>query len=318
MARYRYEALTPTEFEGLVLEICQALLGEGTRGFSEGPDGGRDARFDGVANGYPSRFAPWKGTTIIQAKHTNRTDASFSDADFSGSSGTLSKEIPSIKKLVEQHKLDHYMLFANRRLSGRTDDEIISRISKECGIDVSDIHVCGVEELDQFLAKHKEIAERRSLGMLTIPLPLTRDNLVEVIEGVNKALILPNKPGKDEPVSRTSLERKNVLNGVSEEDIKPLRKLYLKDSAEIDRFLASPINQDLLEKYVEATSELNERLPHLKKLHGDFMGAYYAVNDILLGDASLAKHRRLVKSVLFYMYWHCDFGRSEADDDDTA
>lgn len=47
-------------------------------------------------------------------------------------------------------------------------------------------------------------------------------------------------------------------------------------------------------------------------------GAYYAVNDILLGDASLAKHKRLVKSVLFYMYWHCDFGRSETDDDTAA
>ena len=318
MARYRYEALSPTEFEELVLEICQALLGEGTRGFSEGPDGGRDARFDGTTNGFPSLAAPWKGTTIIQSKHTNKTDASFSDSDFSGSNGTLEKEIPSIKKLVSQRKLDHYILFSNRRLGGRTDDEIVERISQECGVDASDIHVCGVEELDQRLAKHKDIAERLNLDMLTIPLPLTRDNLAEVIEGINKALTLPKKSGKDEPVNLTSLERKNALNGVLEEEIKPLRKLFLKDTAEIDRFLASPINQDLLEKYVEATNELNERLPHLERRYGDFMGAYYAVNDILLGDASLAKHKRLVKSVLFYMYWHCDFGRSETDDDAAA
>lgn len=317
MARYRYEALSPAEFEKLVLEICQELLGEGTRGFAEGPDGGRDARFDGIANGYPSFTAPWEGTTIIQAKHTTKVDASFSDTDFSGKSGILAKEIPSIRKLVGDHKLDHYMLFANRRLGSITDDSIIERISQESGLSVSDIHICGIEELDQRLAKYREIAERFCLSMLAAPLPLTRDNLAEVIEGINKAL--PSSSAlEDDPVKRTSLKCKNILNGVPEEEIRPLRKLYLKDTTEIDRFLASPLNKDLLDKYIEATAELNERLPYLKNLHGSFMGAYYSINDILLGDSSLRKNRRLTKSVLFYMYWHCDFGRSEADDDVTT
>ena len=318
MTRYRYETLSPTEFERLVLEICQKLLGEGARGFAEGPDGGRDARFDGVANEYPSVNAPWDGTTIIQSKHTNKTDASFSDSDFLGPSGTLAKEIPRIKNLVNQRKLDHYMLFSNRRLTGRTDDKIIERISQECGLAASDIQICGVEELDQRLARHKDIVERLGLDMLTIPLPLTRDSLAEVIEGIAGVLVSSAKAGKDDPVNRTSLKHKNTLNEVSEEEMEPLRRLYLKDTVTIDRFLANPMNQDLLEKYVEASDELNERLPYLKKCHGSFMGAYHAVNDILLGDTSLRKYKRLVKSVLFYMYWHCDFGRSGTDDDATA
>ena len=54
LARYRYEELSPVQFESLVTDICRHVLGKATRGFAEGPDGGRDARFDGTANDFPS------------------------------------------------------------------------------------------------------------------------------------------------------------------------------------------------------------------------------------------------------------------------
>ena len=57
---------------------------------------------------------------------------------------------------------------------------------------VSDIHIRGAKELEQYLTKHKEIAERLNLDMLTTPLPLIRDNLTKEIEGANKVLTLPN------------------------------------------------------------------------------------------------------------------------------
>ena len=102
---------------------------------------------------------------------------------------------------------------------------------------------------------------------------------------------------------------------MGEEEIAPLRKQYLKDTRTIQEFLSSPMNQGLLNKYNEALDEMNARLPHLISLHGGFMGAWHAVYDIMVNhDETLRRNARLVRAVQFYMYWNCDFGRSEDDD----
>ena len=317
MSRYRYEELSPSQFENLVVDICRCLIGKGVRGFSEGPDGGRDARFDGVADDYPSKRGPWAGITIIQAKHTSRTDAAYSDNDFKGSGAMLDKEIPRIQKLVKAKKLDHYFLFANRKLGANTDDEIVSRIASECGLALSDVHIAGVEEIDDLLVRYSEIPQRHHLDLLSAPLRITRDNLAEVIESMHKAIDTTGVDSADDPVKRTSLKRKNELNGVSEDEIAPIRKLYLKDTRIIEEFLSNPMNRELLSKYNEAIEELNVRLPNLIALHNGFMGAWHAIYDIMVNhDEALRRNSRLVRAVQFYMYWNCDFGRS--DDGDKA
>ena len=63
--KYRYEDLSPEQFEGLVIFLCQELLGISVQGFSKGRDGGRDAKFVGTAQLYPSKAAPWDGTVIM-------------------------------------------------------------------------------------------------------------------------------------------------------------------------------------------------------------------------------------------------------------
>lgn len=151
--------------------------------------------------------------------------------------------------------------------------------------------------------------------MLSAPLRITRDNLAEVIEAMRKAIGTTGADAIDEPVKRTSLKRKNELNGISEDDIAPIRKLYLKDTRTIAKFLSSPMNQELLDKYNEAIEELNVRLPNLIKLYGGFMGAWHAVYDIMVNhEEALRRNHRLVRSVQFYMYWNCDFGRRDDDD----
>lgn len=315
MARYRYEELSPSQFENLVVDICRSLIGVGVRGFAEGPDGGRDARFDGTAGNFPSCRDPWSGITIIQAKHTARTDASYSDRDFCGANKVLDLELRRIKTLVDVGKLDHYLLFANRRLGANTDDEIISRISSFSGLAFADVHVAGVEEIDALLRRYPDIPQRHYLDLLEAPLRITRDSMAEVIAAMRKAIGTTGNQPVDDPVKRTSLERKNVLNGVSDEEVLPLRKRYLKDTDTITRFLSNPMNQQLLDKYNEAVEELNTRLPHLVQLHGGFMGAWFAIYDNMVNhDEALRRNGRLVQSVLFYMYWNCDIGRSEDDD----
>ena len=113
---YPLENLTYTEFENLVALICSEILGTGTVVFTDGKDGGRDAEFNGIANKFPSKSKPWSGKVIIQAKHTQRNNASCSESDFQ----TILKTsvIPAIQKLKERNKIDFYLLFTNRKLSG--------------------------------------------------------------------------------------------------------------------------------------------------------------------------------------------------------
>ena len=71
--KFAYEDLSDGQFETLIVLLCQRLLGAAVQGFAKGPDGGRDAKFMGTAELHPSKNAPWVGTTIVQAKHTNGT-----------------------------------------------------------------------------------------------------------------------------------------------------------------------------------------------------------------------------------------------------
>lgn len=315
LTMYKYEELSPSQFENLVVDLCRAILGKATRGFAEGPDGGIDAIFVGMANDYPSAKSPWKGTTVIQAKHVLRAGASFSDTDFSGKSGTLSHELPRIRKLAASNKIDHYMLFANRRLGAKANEKIIGRITEATGLSSADIQIIGVETIDNWLKELPVVAEKNHLDLLSAPLPITRENLAEVIEAMRETLGEPSSPNEDNVKTRTKLERKNEINGVKKEELEPLRKNYLRETREIDDFLSSPINQEPFSMYIEAVEELNERLPHLIELTGSFIGAWFYLCDLLIShDETLRRNIKLTKSLLFYMYWHCDLGKDENDD----
>ncbi|MBL8152121.1 MAG: hypothetical protein JNN15_19540, partial [Blastocatellia bacterium] len=52
--QYPLHELYDNEFEDMVWDICQDLLGAGTLKFAKGNDGGRDSRFNGTANRFPS------------------------------------------------------------------------------------------------------------------------------------------------------------------------------------------------------------------------------------------------------------------------
>ena len=143
--KFAYEDLNDGQFETLIVLLCQRLLGVSVQGFAKGPDGGRDAKFMGTAELHPSKTAPWVGITIVQAKHTNGYNRNFSESDFfstTTANTVLGKEIPRIKKLREAKQLDHYMLFANRRLAGNAETEIRNYIASQCGIPASSEVYC--------------------------------------------------------------------------------------------------------------------------------------------------------------------------------
>ena len=102
MRTYPLHYLNAEDFENLANVICNKILGEATIPFAKGTDGGRDGRFHGKANCFPSETAPWEGQTVIQAKHTNKENASCSDSDFN----TILKNdvLPAINRLIQEKK----------------------------------------------------------------------------------------------------------------------------------------------------------------------------------------------------------------------
>jgi hypothetical protein len=51
---------------------------------------------------------------------------------------------PEEPKLREAKQFDHYMLFANRRLTSNAEAEIRDLIATQCGIHQSSIYLCGL------------------------------------------------------------------------------------------------------------------------------------------------------------------------------
>lgn len=320
--KFAYEDLSEDQFERLIVFLCQRVLGIGVQGFAKGPDGGRDARFVGTAELYPSTARPWQGTVIVQAKHTIGYNRTFSESDFfspASKSCVVAKELVRLKQLRDAGEVDHYMLFANRRLAANADSEIRSFLSRHSGIPDGSIYLGGVEQLEAWLKRFPEVARNADFDPIESPLLVSPDELAEVILAFGRQQEAFANALASTPRSRVSYEKKNTLNNTSDRYADALRKRYLKETAEIHAFLASPINHALVNTYESAVAEFQLKIIAKRTDSQTFDNVMEHLFDTLVGrDPDLAKHRRLVRLMLFYMYWNCDIGENgDAETDET-
>jgi len=319
--KYAYENLSDDQFEHLIVFLCQRLLGISVQGFAKGPDGGRDAKFVGTAELHPSKAAPWVGTTIIQAKHTNGYNRHFSESDFfstTAANTVLGKEIPRIKKLREGKQLDHYMLFANRRLAGNAESEIREYIAAQCAIPAPSIYLCGLEQLDVWLKTFPDVAGKADLDPVDSPLIVSPDDLAEVVQALARNMAVASTSFDDPPTTRVTYERKNAVNNMSVDYARAQRKKYLKETTQIHAFLAAPENLELLRMYESVVDEFQLKIIAKRKDYQTFDNVMEYLVDMLFNrDPVLRQHanKRLTRAVLFYMYWNCDIG--EVDNAET-
>lgn len=312
--KFAYEDLSDGQFENLIVFLCQRLLGISVQGFAKGPDGGRDAKFVGTAELHPSKAAPWVGTTIIQAKHTNGYNRGFSESDFFNAASVntvLGKEIPRIRKLRAAKQLDHYMLFANRRLAGNAESEIREHIASRCGIPASSIYLCGLEQLEAWLKRFPGAATEADLNPVDSPLIVSPDDLAEVVQALARQQAGVAALLDDPPTGRVNYEQKNLLNSMSAEYAKAQRRKYLKETAQIWAFLAAPENLELLHMYESVVDEFQLKIIAKRKDYQSFDEVMEYLVDLLFNrDPVLRQHanKRLTRAVLFYMYWNCDIG----------
>ncbi len=304
--RYPLENLaSDKEFEDLVALICERTLGMGTIVFSVGKDGGKDAKFIGTANDFPSKTAPWKGKIIIQAKHTNRPNASCSDSDFQR---ILKNEvIPAIIKLKENKEIDYYLLFTNRKLSGIRDKKIEDLFDENINIEN---RVIGTERIDLWLNEYPEIAKILNLNRLLLPLDFNENDLKDIVIAFSQLDIrkgdLPEIP-KDR-----NIEKKNEINKLSEEYFNDVIKRNLTYFEQINEFLQNPDNKKLLDKYNNTIDDLNEEITIHRDEYEKFEMILNHLYKIVLNKfPELNSKRALIRVFLHYMYYNCDIGKNK-------
>ena len=308
---YDYEDLDDAQFERVVVQCAIKLFGKGVQSFAAGVDGGRDARFEGTAEQFPSSTGPWKGLTIIQAKHTNATNTHWSDASFSGAAKTsvLSEEFNRVKKLMAAGGLNNYILFANRRLGAVSHEVIKNRIIKDTGLSSGSLFLAGTEYLDVLVEHYPEILLLAKLDPFEGPLLVSSHDLAEVILAISLQISSPLVSTNAPVVDRVSLADKNVLNNMSPAFSQSLSRKYMQYTAQIDDFLASPANADHLDRYDGAVDEFQLKIIAKRAEYNSFDDVYNYLCDLLIKrDSVLAARPKLTRAMLFYMYWHCDIG----------
>lgn len=251
---------------------------------------------------------------MIQAKHTSGLNKSFSESEFysaTSNSSVIAKEIPRIKALKESSELDHYMLFANRRLTANSDFEIRRAISSACGIKDDSILLCGIELLESWLKRFKHIPEMADIDPIDSPLIVSPDEIAEIVgafaqyRGEMTAIL--DAP----PTQRVDMATKDRINGMSDEYSTALKRKYLKDTEQIRQFLAAPENYELLSAYESAVDEFEFRIiAHRKDYQSFDQVMNYLVALLIDRDPVLRQknHKRITRALLFYMYWNCDIG----------
>lgn len=324
---YQYYDLDDSRFENLVLAICEELLGLGVQGFTKGADGGKDGKFVGTAKQYPSENNAWSGTIIIQAKHTTGVNKHFKDTDFyseKSKTNILAKEVAKIKEMVEQGTLKYYMLFANRSLAGGAEEEIKAYIAKNTGLDIQNIALFGNDDLDRFLRRYKNIPDMPGINLAPLnnfPI-LNYNSLAEIIGYFANAFNADNVYEHKE-IIRIRFHEKNQLNNFREDTANYLEKQYMKHMNQIQQFLNDPQNRHLQEHYKNTVEEFQIKyiIPKQRKLN------YF--DDIFNGLVDYLVHRglnlsvqvervKLVRLMVFYMYWNCDIGKSNDDSSKQA
>ena len=316
MIRYDFDQLSEDEFEALVIDLCNDLLGIGVQSFTKGPDGGKDGFFIGTAQSYPSLADPWKGIFIIQAKHTTNLGASCADNDFFSNKKSILNE--EIKRLIERRdnngqSFDCYLVFTNRKLPGAAHTEIKNYLQTKLEIQNADIH--GTDYLTRMVGAKPELVKKYGLLKSLLPDQFYENDIRDVIILFSQNTDwMKASPIKDEnPMDFTDKERKNALNQVSDYYFSEIKSHSLKYFKLIDSFLKDPRNNIYLLKYENTTSDIRG---YIQKniANQSFMDLLEAIAENIAGvdpSADIHRVRKLCRVFVHYMYCNCDIGQKE-------
>lgn len=313
---YNYSELSPIQFENFVITLCHELFGIGAQSFSPGPDGGRDSRFHGIANRFPSIASPWKGLTIIQAKHTIQCRAKFSDTDFFSENSScceIATETDKIVKLKNNNEIDNYIIFSNRKLASMVNEKIINYISKKTGLDREKIYLVGIEKLEGWTKEFNQAIKNFQLNPFELPIFIDPNELSQVILGIKGNLQKTKKEDMENAIKRTNLKTKNKINNLTENYSKSIES-KIADFVAIQDFLSRPENSYVQDLYIESADEINAKIRAYKPKDESFDKTIETIIDLVIAkDNDCNSNKRLTRIVIFYMYYKCDIGENKID-----
>ena len=279
----------------------------GTLNFSEGKDRGRDGKFVGTAQKYPSEKSPWAGTFIIQSKRAADPTKSCSDSDFK--TQVLDKEIPKIKVLRDGGECDVYMIFTNRKLSAGAEAELVPYI--KVGTGVPNAAILGVEIIASWLNEHPAVVTACGLNIFRGPLRIHPAELRELISGFHThwhALVQDTEAKYS--FEYIEMQKKNEINKLSQQYFDYMEENSSSYFHIIDDFLTNPINKDLLDFYYTIVDELKGKIITKRDSFNKFDDIFtYLYDHVLEVMPELKPKRRLVNVFMHYMYCKCDIGR---------
>lgn len=309
---YRLENLSEDDFESLINMLCQKVLGIGTVSFSKGKHGGRDGRFIGTANKYPSESSKWSGKFIIQAKHTTDYNGSCADNSFFGNpSSLINKEIKKIKVLKANNEIDNYLLFTNRKGAAESQEKAVIYIKKET--DLSCVDIIGKETIHSWLSQHKDIVKQFGLDKFTMPFEFYDRDIRDLILIFHDTL--PDvKSDTILVLDRPNIENKNQINNL---DKSYYENVILNDlnryHKQILDFLESPINQEFAQYYEETTVELKRVIETNREKFDGFNKVFDFLTKYLMEKEpeKLKKYRNTIPAFFHFMYYQCDIGKEK-------
>lgn len=307
---YRLENLSDDDFEKLVNILCQDILGMGTVSFTKGRDGGRDGRFNGTANSYPSKTSPWSGKFIIQAKHTEDYKASCSDNTFfENQTSIINKEIDKIKDLKTKNEIDNYLLFTNRKET-EAREKAVEYIKSKTGL--KNVDIKGKDTIESWLSQNIKIVKQFGLDKFTLPFEFYEKDIKEVIQ-----IFHDNTPKLkiiESVINRPGIEEKNKINNLDEAYfqnivIEDLDRYY----NQILDFLNDPKNELYAQYYQETSTELKRVIQiNIKKFDSFEIVFEYLKQYILDKEPErLMKYRNVIPAFFHFMYYRCEIGREK-------
>ncbi len=317
---YRLENINDADFERLVNTICQKILGTGVVEFSTGKDGGRDGKFTGTAQNYPSTKGSWTGKFIIQAKHTENYLASCSDSEFEK---IIDDEIVKIKNLKINGEVDNYLLFTNRKYSAIKGERLVKRIIGETGVE--NCSIIGKETINnQYLNSNKDIVKQFKLDINHIQFDFSDEEIKDIILTFKRQLPDIKTEIKEEvdklkqDFTIIDKQEKNKKNRLSEEYFNEfIVGESLMDFDKIEKFLYNPLNENLKEYYFDTAYELNQLIFLKRDNFGLFEEIFVFIYKLICdGSESLKNSKRHVMTFLHYMYYECLIGK-RVDNDKT-
>ncbi len=173
--------LNPEAFEHLANALALRVLGPGLTFFCQGPDGGRDAFFQGSAP-YPSATTHWSGTWFIQSKFHAR--GLTNDAQ-KWLRARIADEIKAFKDPESGREWpENWIIVSNVDPSGTpgtgTFDAAREMVRKARPGLVPHFHIWGAKKVLEFLSLHPDVANRYAHFLTSgHVLAQLRDNLTD-------------------------------------------------------------------------------------------------------------------------------------------